>query len=814
MVDRFVAQQAIQPESLEAIERLLTLVRRYMSQAEVNSVIEALHLAQKTCKGVVGTRPIPPLEHALAISTILAKLMRVDAVGIAAGLIFEAVDAELLALEEVERVLGAPTARIVSSMSRLNILERKKQSVADAVSASKAGEEREETSQNTPAESKKRRVREAMRRQQAETVRKMFIAMADDPRVVLMKLAYRLHAMRLIAVSLYKGDRQELLTMASETREIYAPLAGRLGMSRVESELEDLAFSVLEPERYAWVRDEVEEESKQWSSYVETICNTLRNEMKIIGVKAEVSGRVKHLYSFYKKLYNSAGNVESLDDLKKVVDITQIHDLIAFRILVDTTQDCYVALGHVHSMWKPKEGRIKDFIANPKPNGYRALHTTVFCQGDHLVEVQIRTHEMHEMAEYGVAMHWHYKDVGDNASASAKELLSWLRQLTEWQREMHSANTSDTDFVEAVKDDIFQEQIFIFTPRGEVKDLPVGSTPLDFAYRVHSKIGDSCAGARIITNSENGDGDRLVTRMVPLDYELKSGEVVDIVTNRTAHPTRDWLNFARTAAARSKIRRYLKIHERHINIQIGRERLDRELKVLGTRGSESMTEEATKWLCEEYRMAEFDDLLAAIGADDIRPHQAAVRVIERWQLREGKETKEQEETLGLPTTTPKQEGSASLEVAGVSGLLTKLANCCCPLPDDEIVGFISRGKGVIVHRADCRNLKRYREREQERLINVSWSGMSQTRYLVPVVIHARDRSGLIRDIATTVSDVGVNMTSVSSRSSAASRGGNRELVVVNATLEVNDMEQMQRLFTRLEKIKDVSHVERDLGKRS
>jgi len=814
MVDRFVAQQAVQPASLEAIERLLTLVRRYMSPAEVNSVIEALHLAQETCKGVVGTRPIPPLEHALAISTILAKLMRVDAVGISAGLVFEAVDAELLALEEVERVLGAPTARIVSSMSRLNILERKKQSVADAVSASKAGEEREETSQTTPAESKKRRVREAMRRQQAETVRKMFIAMADDPRVVLMKLAYRLHAMRLIAVSLYKGDRQEVLTMAAETREIYAPLAGRLGMSRVESELEDLAFSVLEPERYTWVRDEVEEESKQWSSYVETLCNTLRNEMKIIGVKAEVSGRVKHLYSFYKKLYNSTGNVKSLDDLKKAVDITQIHDLIAFRILVDTTQDCYIALGHVHSLWKPKEGRIKDFIANPKPNGYRALHTTVFCQGDHLVEVQIRTHEMHEMAEYGVAMHWHYKDVGDHASASAKELLSWLRQLTEWQREMHSANTSDTDFVEAVKDDIFQEQIFIFTPRGEVKDLPVGSTPLDFAYRVHSKIGDSCAGARIITNSENGDGDRLVTRMVPLDYELKSGEVVDIVTSRTAHPTRDWLNFARTAAARSKIRRYLKIHERHINIQIGRERLDRELKVLGTRGSESMTEEATKWLCEEYRMAEFDDLLAAIGADDIRPHQAAVRVIERWQLREGKETKEQEETLGLPTTTPKQEGSASLEVEGVSGLLTKLANCCCPLPDDEIVGFISRGKGVIVHRADCRNLKRYREREQERLINVSWSGMSQTRYLVPVVIHARDRSGLIRDIATAVSDVGVNMTSVSSRSSAASRGGNRELVVVNATLEVNDMEQMQRLFTRLEKVKDVSHVERDLGKRS
>ncbi len=811
MVDRFVEHAPIQSDSSEAIDRLLTLVHRYMSPTDVSRVIEALQLAQKKCKDVVGTRPIPPLEHALSIATILAQLMHVDYVGIASGLIFEAVDADLLSLEEVEQKLGAATARVVDSMSRLNILERKKQSVA-GTSTSKTNDERDDSAQNVPVETKKRRVREAMRRQQAETVRKMFIAMADDPRVVLLKLAYRLHAMRLVNAPHYEGDRQEMLTMASETREIYAPLAGRLGMSRVESELEDLAFRVLEPERYAWVRDEVEEESKQWRSYVETICNTLRNEMKLIGVKAEVSGRVKHLYSFYQKLYRSAGNVESLDDLKKVVDITQIHDLIAFRILVDTTQDCYVALGHVHSMWKPKEGRIKDFIANPKPNGYRGLHTTVFCQGDHLVEVQIRTHEMHELAEYGVAMHWHYKEVGDNASSSAKELLTWVRQLTEWQREMNAATTSDTDFVEAVKDDIFQEQIFIFTPRGEVKDLPVGSTPLDFAYRVHSKIGDTCAGARIITNSDGGDGDRLVTRMVPLDYELKSGEIVDIITSRTAHPTRDWLNFARTAAARSKIRRYLKIHERPINIQIGRERLDREFKVLGARGIESLTEDAMKWLCEEYRMAEFDDLLAAIGADDVRPHPAAVKVIERWQLREGKETREQEETLELPTTTPKQEEAAQLEIGGVSGLLTKLANCCCPLPDDEIVGFISRGKGVIVHRSDCRNLKRLREQEQERLINVSWSGMSLTRYLVPVVIHAHDRSGLIRDIAAAVSDAGVNMTSVSSRTSAASRGGNRGLVVINATLEISNMDQMQRLFPRLEKIKDVSHVERDLGK--
>ncbi len=584
-------------------------------------------------------------------------------------------------------------------------------------------------------------------------------------------------------------------------------------MSRVESELEDLAFEILEPDKYAWTLSQVEMESKQWRSYVERVCDILRNEMAAIGLKAEVSGRVKHLYSFYKKLQRNAWEYGQGGDLESALDAGQIHDLIAFRILVESTPDCYLALGHVHSLWKPKEGRIKDFIANPKPNGYSALHTTVFCLDDRLVEIQIRTFAMHEMAEYGVAMHWHYKDVGDRASASARELLSWLRQLADWQRDLRSSNTSDTEFVEAVKDDLFEEQIFVFTPKGEVKDLPVGSTPLDFAYRIHSMVGDKCAGARIITESTNGvtEGDRLVTRMVPLDYELKSGEIVDIVTNRTAHPTRDWLLFARTAAARSKIRRYLKTNERDINIQIGRERLDRELKMRGVvRGVEALNEDAEKWLEEEYTNKSFEDILAAIGSDEIRQHAVAVKLLDRWQQqreqREGKDSREEDEHPSLPTTAPKQGSTARLQVAGVSGLLTSLANCCNPLPGDEIVGFISRGKGAIVHRADCQNIGRYRERERERLVSVSWDGMIQQRYLAPVLVTARDRSGLIRDIATVVSDVGVNMTSVSTNVSS------KEIAIISATLEIENLDQLQRLFTKLEKVKDVRHVERDLGK--
>jgi GTP diphosphokinase / guanosine-3',5'-bis(diphosphate) 3'-diphosphatase len=800
MIKRFIERHIEPPDSPDGAVQLLQLVRQYMAPPEIEMVQHALQLALETCHDVAGRRPIPPLEHALAVATILAQ-MHIDAIGISAGLVFEAVDAGLFTLRRVEQELGYATARVVGSMERLNILERKKQNIVD-------------TGASIPAvstESKKPRIREALRRQQAETVRKMFMAMAEDPRVVLLKLAYRLHAMRNMSQPLFVGDRQEMLTMALETREIYAPLAGRLGISRVESELEDLAFQILEPERWQWVRDIVELESKQWRSYVERVCTILRAEMAALGVKADVSGRVKHLYSFYRKLVRNAGEVDDdFEALKKSADVNQIHDLIAFRILVDSTPDCYIALGHVHSLWRPKEGRIKDFIANPKPNGYRALHTTVFCLDDQLVEIQIRTHTMHEMAEYGVAMHWYYKDVGDNASSSARELQIWLRQLSEWQRDIRSSNTSDTDFMEAIKDDIFQEQVFVFTPKGEVKDLPVGSTPLDFAYRIHTKIGDSCAGARVITQVGSGDGDRLVTRMVPLDYELKSGEIIDIITSRAAHPTRDWLNFARTTAARNKIRRYLKLHERDINMQIGRERLDREVKVTCNRSLEALTEDGERWLCDEFRVQIFEDILSAIGADDLRPRAVAVKLNEYWQQREGKDTKDArgDDDARIPlSATAKTPAVAQLQVAGVNGLLTKLANCCCPLPGDEIVGFVSRGKGVIVHRIDCQNTALFRKQDRERLINVSWTGMSQSSYLAPVVITARDRQGLIRDIAAVMSELGINLVSVNT----PFRGG--EQVVITATLEITDLDQLQRAFTRIERVKDVFQVARDLGRR-
>lgn len=798
MIKMPTSGQAAEKEPIsKSAQELTRCIATYMPPGEQELVRKALQLAWETCEGVRGLRLFPPLEHALAIANILTQ-MHIDAIGVSSGLIFEAVDADLIPLERVEHELGIAVARVAESMLRMNILERKKQSMRQGQIAQ---EEREKSS-----DPKKQRLRENQRRRQAETVRKMFFAMSEDPRVVLLKLAYRLHAMRMGYAKMYPVSQQDLLNMARETQEIYAPLAGRLGMSRLESELEDMAFAVLEPEKYTWLQSVIEEERTQWRAYVERICAILRDEMSKLGLKTEVSGRVKHLYSFYKKLKRTSGDDGRLEALHKA-DFSQIHDLIAFRILVETHADCYLALGHVHSLWKPKEGRIKDFIANPKPNGYQALHTTIFCLDDQLVEVQIRTYAMHEMAEYGVAMHWHYKDIGDHASASAKELLSWLRQLAEWQRELRATTTSDSEFVRAVRDEFLEEQIFVFTPKGEVKDLPVGSTPLDFAYRIHTKVGDHCAGARVTTESGNGDSEHLVTRMVPLDYELQSGDIVEILTTRTAHPTRDWLNFARTAATKGKIRRYLKTYERDINIQIGRERLERELKNqereqkgLPVRGVEEIGEDAQAALCKQFTKETFEDVLAAIGCDELRPRAVALKIQEFW----GVEIKE-ERPLPVVTRSPLPP---QFQVAGVSGLLTSLANCCCPLPGDEIVGFISRGKGAVIHRADCKNIDRYRERERERLIHVGWTAMGPQRYLAPVIITARDRSGLIHDLAAIISEAGVNMTSVSSHIAS-----HKELAIITVTLEIENLAQMDGVLKKLERVRGVLSVERDLGKR-
>jgi GTP diphosphokinase / guanosine-3',5'-bis(diphosphate) 3'-diphosphatase len=542
---------------------------------------------------------------------------------------------------------------------------------------------------------------------------------------------------------------------------------------------------------------------------VDEICRILQEEMDHAGIHAQVHMWQKHLASINRKLQQSGG------------EVSQLHDLVSFRILVDSDHDCYLALGHIHALWRPKDGRIKDFIATPKLNGYQSLHTTVFCLENRLAEIQIRTPDMQRTADYGIASYWYLKSQS-GSHLSYHEMIAWIEQLRDWQRELPQ---SADEFVEAVKGDIFQEQIFVFTPKGEVKDLPRGSTPLDMAYRIHTDIGDHCAGARIITNM--ADSGRLVTRLVPLDYELQGGEIVDIVVNRTAHPTRDWLSFARTTAARTKIRRYLKTYEREINLQLGRERLDLALKAQGTPGigviqdtdiailrrpsSQTSTEKSP---FKKYHTLE--DIYVAIGHEDVPVEVVVEQLLPHLQSRGDvlpllASSKREDATTMAGSREQSENGNAGEGGMGLPASLQaviKLAHCCCPIPGDAIVGFLSPNKGMFVHRSDCRALRRSREQAHERCVEVNWLQIEATHYLAPITITAHDRAGLLRDVAAVVADAGMNMTAVTSNTNAS-----LQKAVITATLEITAVEQLERLFNRLRQVKNVVSVTRSLGRR-
>src|SRR5437870_4395567 len=537
-------------------EDLLAEVRQYLTPHDMEAIQRAYYVADQAHLGTIRRSGEPYIQHPLEVALLLAD-MRIDADSIVAALLHDVVEDTDFTLDELRQQFGDAVANIVDGVTKFDTLAGNPIGPTDEIGAKEVT--RAQTyplsvsvnpgvsSTSEQFEQKQRFARDLKRRQRSETVRKMLLAMAEDPRVVVLKLADRLHNMRTLSVM----DQAQQQNKARETREIYAPLARRLGMALVQAELEDLAFSYMEPEKYTNLAHEVAKEIQKRQPTIDQICQALQEEMQKADIHAEVHSWQKHLASIHRKLEQSGD------------ELSQIHDLVSYRILVNTDNECYLALGHIHALWRPKDGRIKDFIATPKLNGYQSLHTTVFCLHNQLAEIQIRTHDMQRTADYGIASYWYLKErVGKDEALhswrlSYREMITWIEQLREWQRELPQ---SADEFVEAVKGDIFQEQIFVFTPKGEVKDLPRGSTPLDMAYRIHTDIGDHCAGARIITNM--ADTGRLVTRLVPLDYELQGGEIVDIVVNRTTHPTRDWLSFARTAAARTKIRRYLKTYER------------------------------------------------------------------------------------------------------------------------------------------------------------------------------------------------------------------------------------------------------------
>src|SRR6266516_4716103 len=577
---------ATPPPQGSTLQDLLAETSQYLTPQDVERIERAYELAKKAHMGTLRRSGEAYIQHPLEVALLLAD-MRIDADGIVAALLHDVVEGSTFSVEHSREKFGDAVANIVDGVTKFDALVPGVTPVPVPANAGAHTAQDNEAERARAEEQRRQQAKELKRRQRSETVRKMLLAMVEDPRVVVLKLADLLHNMRTLAVM----NPLQQQNKARETMEIYAPLARRLGMALVQAELEDLAFSYLEPDKYARLARGVEEERRKRQPYIDEVCRTLQEEMEQAGIDAEIQTWQKHLASINRKLQQNKR------------DISQIHDLVSFRILVNSDYDYYLALGHIHALWRPKDGRIKDFIATPKLNGYQSLHTTVFCLDNRLAEIQIRTHDMQRTADYGIASYWYLKErMGQDDTSlrswrlSYREMVAWIEQLRNWQRELPQGAD---EFVEAVKDEILQEQIFVFTPKGEVKDLPRGSTPLDMAYRIHTDIGDHCAGARIITNMD--DTGHLVTRLVPLDYELKGGEIVDIMVNRTVHPTRDWLSFARTAAARNKIRRYLKTYEREINLQLGRERMDLALKTAGAAGVNDVV----------------DQLLQRLRSDDI-----------------------------------------------------------------------------------------------------------------------------------------------------------------------------------------------------
>jgi GTP diphosphokinase / guanosine-3',5'-bis(diphosphate) 3'-diphosphatase len=808
LIDSSLAPSGSQPKTWKdnltfsqlTLEDLLKETRQYLTEQDIEKIVRAYALANYAHEGVVRRSGEPYIQHPLEVALLLAG-MRIDADGIVSALLHDVVEDTDSSLEDLSTQFGMAVANIVDGVTKFDALAGapvKPAAEKDAIVGEDQAPADEASAQShlpVPSVIDKRR-------QRTETVRKMLVAMAEDPRVVVLKLADRLHNMRTLSAM---SPAQQQNT-ARETREIFVPLARRLGMALVQAELEDLVLCYLEPEKYARLARAVEEEVKRRQPMIEKICRILSAEMENAGIHAEVEAWQKHLASINRKLDESNSK-----------EISQIHDLVSFRILVDTDYECYLALGHIHSLWRPKDGRIKDFIATPKLNGYQSLHTTVFSLDNNLAEIQLRTHDMQRTADYGIASYWYLKDrMGKEKEPvnepspnswrlSYREMVTWIEQLRLWQSEL--PQQSADEFVEAVKDDLFQEQIFVFTPKGEVKDLPRGSTPLDMAYRIHTDIGDHCAGARIITNMD--ESGHLVTRLVPLDYELKGGEIVDIMVNRTVHPTRDWLSFARTAAARNKIRRYLKTYEREINLQLGRERLDLALKTAGVQGVNQQVEdfllqvrsEESKAGAELKKYAARDEIYIALGHDDLHVEPVLEYLLALLPV---DAVKTGEETSGQA----RQGYYTQKEVDGKC--LVLLARCCCPIPGDAISGFLTPGKGMYVHRSDCRILQRQRDRHPETLVDINWLQIQPESYLVPVTIVAHDRSGLLRDVAAIVADANINMTTVTSTTNTS-----LQKAVITVTLEIaareNIIDQFERLLRRLRQVKNVVHVERALN---
>lgn len=720
------------------IEQLLEKASAYIKEPDLERIRGAYEFADEAHHGQVRKSGEPYILHPLAVADIVVN-MQMDALSVIAALLHDVVEDTTVSLKEIQEHFGNDCALLVDGLTKLERIKFR-----------------------------------SKEEQQNENYRKMFIAMAQDIRVIVIKLADRLHNMRTLKYQSEESQRR----IAYETLEIFCPIANRLGISAIKWEMEDIALRYLNPQQYYRIANLMRKKRAEREEYIKNVIARIAEKLEEMGVHADLSGRPKHIYSVYKKM------------TMKNKQFNEIYDLLAIRIIVDNIKDCYATLGIIHTLWKPMPGRFKDYIAMPKANMYQSLHTTVVGPNGEPTEVQIRTWEMHRTAEYGIAAHWAYKE--GTGTGGLENKITFFNEILELQHEAKDAS----EFVESLKMDFFSDLVFVFTPSGEVIELPAGSVPLDFAYRIHTEVGNRTIGAKV-----NG-------RIVPLDHRLKTGDIVEILTSKHSYgPSQDWLKIAQSSHARSKIKQWFKKEKREENVEKGREAIERELKRAGIEPSQWMSDDKLLEAAKKYAFNDIDDMLSAIGFGGITASQVVTKLTEKLR-------KEQEEAAGhIELTSEVKEVKAPEErrhrptngvvVKGIDNLLVRFARCCNPVPGDDIVGYITRGRGVSVHRSDCPNIPGGSDGEEAaRVIDVEWEEAIEANYSVDIEITGHDRRNFLNEVLQAVSESKTNISAVSGRSDK------NKMALVHMTILIRNTDHLQSVVEKIKRVKDVYTVHR------
>ncbi len=748
------SQDFTAPETL--YQELIAHVRKYHPSDDVTLIEKAYRVAEKAHEGQVRKSGEPYIIHPLNVAIILADL-ELDKETLVAGLLHDVIEDTIMTEEDLAREFGGDVALIVDGVTKLEKIPLTSE-------------------QNQP---------DAKLEMQAENLRKMFLAMAKDIRVIMIKLADRLHNMRTLK---YKKPEDQI-RIARETMDIYCPIAQRLGISKIKIELDDLSLKYLEPEVYYDLVEKIAVRKSVRETYINSIVEEVSAHIQNAGIRAKVDGRVKHFFSIYKKMKNQ----------NKTLD--QIYDLFAVRIIVDSVKDCYAALGVIHEMYKPIPGRFKDYIAMPKANMYQSLHTTLIGSSGQPFEIQIRTFEMHKASEYGIAAHWKYKEASDGKKVAAQEeeKLVWLRQILEWQRDM----SDNREFMKLLKNDLdlFSDNVYCFTPTGEVKNLPAGSTPIDFAYSIHSAVGNKMVGARV-----NG-------KLVTIDYVIKNGDRVEVITSQNSKgPSRDWLNVVKSAQAKSKINQWFKNEDKDDNILKGKELVINYCKTKSINLSDLSKQEYMDTIMRKYGFRDWNSVLAAVGHGALKEGQLVNRLQELYDRDHKRELTNEEVLQGIAEAeslnvnkSAHRKSKSGIVVKGMTDLSVRFSKCCSPVPGDEIVGFVTRGRGISIHRTDCVNVIDLPEMERVRLIDAEWQNPesdAKEKYLAEVKIYANNRNGLLADITRALTEKNINILSMNTRTNK------QGLVTMQTTFEISGIEELNRVIDKLSGIESIVDIER------